>query len=130
MKLVQFLTLTGILGLLAYGISKSIFASRLNYLIQNAVVSGDQLALLVTVSNPAENNFTQKYLTGDVLVNGTKVSTVTNSNQFNLPAGQAYPMAWLVQLPAGTGNVQQVQIKGSVVVDNFNVPINLKYKFI
>lgn len=131
MKLFPFLTLTGILSFIAYGISRTLFASRLQYIIQGAQVNADQLGLLVTVTNPEAESFTQKNLVADVLINGKKVSTISNDQILSIPSMEVTPQGWLVQLDQNApADIKIIQLRGQVQIDNLVTPLDMKFKFI
>jgi hypothetical protein len=133
MKLSSFLAFTGILVLIVYGISRTLTASRLVYLIQNAASNNSQLALMVTVSNNQEQSFTQRSLNADVIVNGKVISQISDSTSFAIPGYQVTPQGWVMDLPADQisgGTIQNIRIRGSVNIDGLPMPLDLNYKFI
>jgi hypothetical protein len=133
MKLSSFLAFTGIFALIVYGISRTINASRLVYLIQNAAESNSQLALMVTVSNNQEQTFTQRSINADVIVNGRVVSKIVDNSTFAIPGYQVTPQGWVMDLPADQvygGTLQTIKIRGSVNIDGLPVPLDINYKFI
>jgi hypothetical protein len=131
MKFWPFVAAAGILSVIVYGISRTVNASRLIYLIQNASESASQLALLVTVSNNQGTTFTQKNITADVLVNNQVVSNIVDNTSMTIPPYKVTPQAWLLDLPAGqVGQLQLVRIRGSINIDGLSVPLDLNYKFI
>lgn len=133
MRLLPFLTITGLFGLIVYGISRTVNASRLVYLIQQAAESSSQLAILVTVSNNQDIEFTQKQLTADILVNGKVVSNISDQDSVTIAPNQVTPQGWVFDLPADQvagGTLKLVRVRGQVTVDNIRMPLDLKYKFI
>lgn len=131
MKLWPFVAAAGILSVIVYGISRTVNASRLIYLIQNASESPTQLALLVTVSNNQGQTFTQKNISADVLVNNQVVSRIDDSTAMTIQPYKVTPQAWVLDLPAAqVGQMQLVRIRGTVNIDGLPVPLDLNYKFI
>lgn len=133
MRLLPFLTISGLLGLIIYGISRTVNASRLVYLIQQAAESSSQLAILVIVSNDQDIDFTQKQLTADILVNGKVVGNIQDQDAVIIAANEITPQGWVLDLPADQvagGTLQLVRVRGQVTVDNIRMPLDLKYKFI
>lgn len=130
MKFWPFVAAAGILSVIVYGISRTVNATRLIYLIQNASESSSQLALLVTVSNNQGTTFTQKNVSADVLVNGQVVSQIADNTPMAIPPYKVTPQAWLLDLPAGQPQLQLVRIRGTINIDGLSVPLDLNYKFI
>lgn len=131
MKFWPFVAAASIVSLIVYGISRTINASRLIYLIQNASESPSQLALLVTVSNNQGQTFTQKNITADVLVNNQVVSQIIDNSAVSIAPFKVTPQAWVLDLPAAqAGDLQLVRIRGTVNIDGLPIPLDLNYKFI
>jgi hypothetical protein len=133
MKFWNFLTITGILTLVVYGISRTVTASRLIYLIQNAQENNSQLALLVTVSNNQGLTFQQKNVNADVIVNGQVVSKIFDQSTTAIQPYQVTPQAWVLSLTPDQipgGSLQLIRIRGTVDIDGLTTPLDLKYKFI
>lgn len=130
MKLFSFITLAGILTAVVYGVSKTIYISRLAYLIQTARVESSQLGVLVTVSNPLQESFTQNSISADLIVNGKTVSRIEDSTPLPLAGGSMNKQGWIINLPGGVSPLQLVQIKGTVKINNLSMPLNLRYKFL
>lgn len=87
--------------------------------------------MLVSISNPDDVSFTQQSITADVLLNGKKVSSISNDQQLDIPGNTITPQGWVVDLPAGTGaDVQLIQLKGTVQIGSRNTPLDLKYRLI
>jgi hypothetical protein len=132
-RLIPFLTLTGILTLIFYGVSRTVTASRLVYLIDNAAFQGNQLAVLITAFNTQGVPLTQKSITAQVLVNNIPVSTIADTDETILSPGVTTPQGYVMDIPAGAlagQDVRLIQVRGVVTVDNIATPLNLKYKFI
>jgi archaellum component FlaF (FlaF/FlaG flagellin family) len=130
MRFWPFIAAAGILSVIVYGISRTVNASRLIYLIQNASESSSQLALLVTVSNNQGITFTQNNVTADVLINGQVVSQITDSTPMTIPPYKVTPQAWMLTLPASAPQLQLVRIRGTININGLSVPLDLNYKFI
>jgi hypothetical protein len=130
MKFWPFVAAAGLLSVIVYGISRTVNATRLIYLIQNASESSSQLALLVTVSNNQGTSFTQKNITADVLVNGQVVSQIVDNTPMIIPPYKVTPQGWLLDLPAGQPSLKLVRIRGTINIDGLSVPLDLNYKFI
>lgn len=119
-------------------------ASRLSYSLAsvNPVYNGAQpiLQLVISVKNPTNQQFTVQALTGDVVLNGTYVGSVSGFTQTvilplaqsQLPVSVALSLTGLVSdiISLFTGSAGQpivAQFQGTINVDGNVLPLTLKY---
>jgi hypothetical protein len=133
--------LTGAGIFFAWQYTRQSNASRLQYVIKKVSAENGSLSLLVLIGNNSPDDLEQTNLTANILVNGTTVASIADSDPIAIAKGTVTPIAWQLQpslavsdkdvqkiLTGSSGLSQEIRLSGTVTISGTTLPINLLYK--
>jgi LEA14-like dessication related protein len=142
-KVIAVLGITGVSAVVLCLICKELAIKRLCYSILGYKLKSSLLNIAFLISNPGARPFLQKSFFGNVYVNDLLIGSVSDCQAMELRACSSTPVAFQVSLDAcrskrdaikildGTAGISAVvRVRGNVVVDGMEVPVNLSYKVI
>jgi hypothetical protein len=129
----------GVFGVWAW--TRQSEAAKLQYVIKKVSTDNSSLSILVLVSNNSSKKFTQTNLTGNILLNGNILSSISDSDPVDIEPNTVTPIAWQLQpdlsasdsdarklLSGSAGVSQEIRLKGNVSISGTTLPIDLLYK--
>lgn len=142
-KVIAVLGVTGVSAVVFCLICKELAIKRLCYSILGYKLKSSLLNIAFLIANPGGRPFLQKSFFGNVYVNDLLIGSVSDCQAMELRPCSTTPVAFQLSmdtcrnkrdaikiLDGSAGISAVVRVRGGVVIDGLELPVNLSYKVI